>query len=277
MEHLVPAGQLDRYRSYFPGPHLELVQVSIAAGNTAGHLWIVPQIGGSSLLLLWDKGNNALYLAGDVQAPSSLGHLAAIVATDLRAQMLAMGRRQFKARALSASLEHALPQVFADIALCEYPELFYIYDTARTLTHVVPPRLPEVSIVPITHDLLAQSDLAGSGDVRAEIRWMWPSEDRFFTDGFGTLAITDRQIICWCTSEYVSPRLCGIGIATLPPYERHGVATATATRFVQEAQRRGLTVCWECGRENQGSVRVAEKVGFVRWAEEQYWIGSFSE
>lgn len=104
---------------------------------------------------------------------------------------------------------------------------------------------------------------------------MWPSEERFYEHGFGIVAVLDGEIICWCTAEYVSPTRCGIGIATSPRYERRGIATAAASHFVREARQRGVTAYWECDVTNRGSVRVAEKVGFVRESEETYWIGSF--
>jgi GNAT superfamily N-acetyltransferase len=275
MEHLALTEQLEDYEGYFPGAHLELVRASITAGNTAAHLWIVSQVDGAPLLLLWDKGNNVFYLAGECQASLPYPQLAAIVTTQIRPQALAEGKPHFKVRALSAPLEQALSYIFCDVTLHQYPMLFYVHDTEPPRPKIAPPTLADVRIISLTREVLRQRGLAHSDDVRAEIRWMWPSEDRFFTHGFGTLAIMHDQIICWCTAEYVSPQFCGIGIATLPPFERRGVATATAAHFVQQARQRGLTACWECGRDNHGSVRVAEKLGFVRQAEERYWIGSF--
>jgi len=126
--------------------------------------------------------------------------------------------------------------------------------------------------VPIDRDLLARGDLANREQVGAEIRWMWPSEERFAAHGFGYAAVAQERVICWCTAEYVSARRCGIGIETVPEYERRGVATATAARFVAEAVGRGLTPYWECRRENIGSIRVAEKLGFELLGEERCWI-----
>jgi len=99
-------------------------------------------------------------------------------------------------------------------------------------------------------------------------------EERFITQGFGYAAVVQERVICWCTAEYVSAQRCGIGIETVPEYERRGVATATAARFVADAIGRGLTPYWECRRENIGSIRVAEKLGFERLSEERFWIAS---
>ncbi|MFP3897146.1 MAG: GNAT family N-acetyltransferase, partial [Anaerolineales bacterium] len=107
------------------------------------------------------------------------------------------------------------------------------------------------------------------------IRWMWPSEERFRQRGFGYVAVVDEAVICWCTAEYVSCRTCGVGIEVTRGYRNRGVGTATATRFVQEALRRGIMPHWECDAENPASMRVAKKVGFEKLEETLLWRGTF--
>jgi RimJ/RimL family protein N-acetyltransferase len=137
--------------------------------------------------------------------------------------------------------------------------------------------VPNIAFLPIALGTLQSGTLAYSDNVLREIRSMWPSEERFRDRGFGIVAVLDGEIICWCTAEYVSPERCGTGIETSPRFEGRGVATATASRFVHLARERAITPCWECDSSNYGSIRVAEKVGFVRQAEETYWIGAFDQ
>lgn len=275
MARLVPIQYLARSRERFAGPHLSIVLGSILAGNTGGQLWEVPRPGALPLLLLWDKGNNVLYIAGDEAAPEQVKELADVVARHVRPEACAEGASYFKTRPLSGPLEAALPQIFPDIALRPYPTLFYTYESA-TPPVVARPAAAGLVVVPIDRAVLLRAGLANSDKVRDEIRWMWPSEEAFHERGFGTLAVIEGQIVCWCTAEYVGPTHCGIGISTVPAYERQGVATATAAAFVEEARQRGLIPCWECGSANAASVRVAEKLGFVRRVEERYWLGSFA-
>ncbi len=275
MEHPPLAQQLDRYCSHFVGPHLGLVLASMIAGNTAGHLWEIPEQDASPLLLLWDRGNNVFYLAGDAHAQSALSALTSLVDQRLRPQALAAGASRFKVRALTPRLEQALPDIFPGIPLHASQALFSVHNGGSRLP-IAPPAVPGVVLVPITSDILRRDSYAYIDQVRDEIGGMWPSEDRFYQYGFGTLAILDGEIICWCTAEYVSSTYCGIGIATSPRYEGRGVATATAAHFLQQARERGVTPCLECALANHASVRVAEKVGFVCQAEETYWIGEFA-
>ena len=274
MEQLPLAQQLDRYRSSFVGPQLDLVLASMIAGNTAGQLWEIPEQGASPLLLLWDQGNNVFYLAGDAHTQAALSAFTSLMDQRLRPQALAAGSSRFKVRALTPWLEEALPHVLPGIPLHASPALFSVHE-AGSRPPIAPPAVPNMALVPITADILRSDSYAYIDQVRDEIRGMWPSEERFDQHGFGSLAILDDEIICWCTAEYASPTHCGIGIATSPRYEGRGLATATAAHFVQQARERGITPCWECALANQASVRVAEKVGFVRQAEEAYWIGEF--
>ncbi|HLJ67074.1 MAG TPA: GNAT family N-acetyltransferase [Chloroflexota bacterium] len=272
MEHELPAAQVDRFRHFFPGAHLELVLDSITTGNTGARLWEIQQEGAPSLFLLWDQGNDVFYLAGESRHQSTLASLTRFVAEQLKPQARTAGVSRFKARALSTLLHDAVPDIFSGTPLHAAPTFFYIHDTARP-TSAHPVTLAHCEIVPITPAALEPGALRYSEHVREEIGAMWPSEDRFHEYGFGKLAVRDGEILCWCTAEYLSPARCGIGIATAPQFERRGIATATAARFVEEAQARGITPCWECARDNLPSVRVAEKVGFVREAEEEYWVG----
>jgi GNAT superfamily N-acetyltransferase len=276
MAHRHLTEHLDRYRNYFPGPHLDLVLDSMSAGNTLGEFWSVPQEPAPPLLLLWDRGNNVLYLAGDVHEESSLRSLAEVITTEVRPAALTKGAARFKTRPLSASLEQSLPSLFPDVVLRSTSVLFFTHDFSRHIP-AAPAGVADVTVVPITPDVLHSGGLAYSAHVLNEIRSMWPAEERFYEAGFGTLAVREDEIICWCTAEYVSRNRCGIGIETSPRYERRGVATATAGRFVEVARERSITPCWECNAANMGSIRVAEKVGFARQTEEVYWVGSFDE
>lgn len=252
-----------------------MVVDSMLAGNTAGQLWNV-QTKSAPLLVLWDRGNEVFYLAGDAATDLSIEALRATVAEELLPRAQANGVHRVKVRVLSPSLEENLPRIFPGIPLRPTITRFSVHD-ALLPTSIRRPRLPDIRFLAITSGLLMNDGLTHMDSVREEIRGMWPSEDRFNTHGFGTLAILDNEVICWCTAEYLGPTHCGIGIATDTRYQCRGVATATAAYFVQEARARGLVPCWECDAANVASVRVAEKAGFVWKAEERYWIGAMTD
>jgi RimJ/RimL family protein N-acetyltransferase len=272
----IPQARIPAYAAWFPGPHLELVMASIAAGNSAAQLWEAEQAGQPAVALLWDKGNNVFYFSGNHTGPATQRAFGDLIAADIRPRALAERSRYFKAHAISPALEDALVSLFKGIRLHDMPTLFYGFTQPRP-AHVASPSVEGIRFMPIDRAFLAAEQLQHIERVRAEIRWMWRSEERFCEYGLGYAAVVQDQVVCWCTAEYLSAERCGIGIETIRAYERRGVATATAARFVQLCLDRGVAPFWECRANNAGSIRVAEKVGFTRLAEERYWVGEFGD
>jgi len=271
MVHEIALAQSNTLADYLHGPHIELVIQAALAGNSPAQLWEIQQPGGPALIVFWDQGNNVLYLHGEPIGEAAQGELAALIHTGIRPRSIQRGRPYFKVRALTPSIEALLEPLFHGIALHELPTLLY------TLTSALPaPAVEGIQLLPIDRALLSNPALANTEQIRAEIQGMWPAEDRFYTQGLGWAAAADSQLVCWCTAEYLSAARCGIGIATVPAFERRGIATATAGQFVREALQRGLASHWECRADNIGSVRVAEKLGFTLIAQERYWAGRWA-
>jgi GNAT superfamily N-acetyltransferase len=271
----LPLERLRSLASAFPGPHLRLVLASILAGNTAGQLWQATQAPEAPALLLWDQGNNVFYFAGDASAAAQQ-ELAQLIASQLGLRARAERSLYFKARALTPGFEACLGALFGAVALREMPGLFYGVATPQPPAAATP-AIPGIEFAPIDQALLADARRDPAARVRAEIRAMWGAEARFFERGFGYAALAGGEIICWCTAEYVSADRCGIGIETVAEYQRRGVATATAARFLRMALERGIQPFWECRADNRGSQRVAEKLGLELLASERYWVGMFGE
>lgn len=272
----IPLTRIPAYAAWFPGPHLELVMASIGAGNSAAQLWKAEQPAEATLAMLWDKGNNVFYFSGDHIGPATQQALAELIVADIRPRALAERSRYFKAHVISPALEDALVGLFKGITLHEMPTLFFGFMQPRPVL-IAAPSVEGIWFLPIDRAFLAAEQFENIERVRAEIRWMWRSEDRFCEYGLGYAAVVQNQVVCWCTAEYLSAERCGIGIETVQAYERRGVATATAAQFVQLCLDRGVAPFWECRANNVGSIRVAEKVGFTQLAEERYWVGEFGD
>lgn len=260
--------QLAAERARFADEHAQLAVESIVAGHTGGRLWRA-----GAALLLWDQGNNVLYLAGQ-PAPESAGALAELIAAQIGPAALALGRAYFKVRALEPGFEPALPALFGGCELRELHSRFYRYERALEPA-VAQPSVAGLRLLPIDRALLADAAIGNREPLRDEIAAMWPSLERFYAHGFGSAALVGQQLACWCTAEYVGPASCGIGIATEPAHQGQGIATATAAHLLGQCLARGLAAHWECGSWNAPSIRVAEKLGFTLLATEQAWVGAF--
>lgn len=267
----LPPARLGEFASDFHGPQIEMVTASVLAANTAARLWVASAPGVA--VLLWDKGNNVFYFAGQAWTMNTQAAFADLIRARIRGQARAEGRAHFSACSLTPALGSALASLFGDIALHPVQKRFYRFDGEPA--PAPPSRVDGLRLVLIDAAVFNDPALENMEPVRAEVRWMWPSEARFLERGLGVAALVDRRVIAWCTAEYVSRRMCGIGIATDPAYERRGVATALALFFVAECRRRGITPHWECAARNTASVRVAEKAGFTLVDEMTVWAGEF--
>mgnify|MGYP006300218711 CR=1 FL=1 len=267
-------GEIGAYAPSFADAQLQIVLASVTEGNTAARLWALSRPDKKLLVLLWDKGNNVFYLFGAPPGDEILRDLRELINSEIREKAIAEGMAHFGVRTLSPSLTEVAPRIFHKETLHQRTHLFYGFPRAHPKEESIP-TVEGVTFIPIDDALLERDDLANLQRVRGEIRWMWPSEERFCERGFGYAAVVTGSLICWCTAEYVSRRACGVGIETARGYRNRGVGTATAARFVQEALRRGITPHWECDAKNGASVRVAEKVGFEKLEEAVLWRGTF--
>lgn len=267
--------QIEAYQDYFSGPLATWAIASVAAGNTAGCLWLAEGNGPEPTLLLCDQGNNVFYLAGAAPAPATRDILTRLIAEELRPAAVAQGLARFKVRALAPALEELVSGLFAGADLHAAASAVYLFE-ASPPSAVPMPALPGFQLLPIDQALLGHAGLEGCREVLEEIRWMWPDPDRFYREGFGVAACVPGAVVGWCTAEYVSPGRCGVGIATVPAFEGQSVATAMAAHFVALCHNRGIVPLWETATANLGSRRVAEKVGFTLAAESESWIGTFT-
>ncbi len=184
------------------------------------------------------------------------------------------GYAYFKVKTLSSSLENSITDIFQNIPLHKTDKLFYTFRT-KMVKAIPHPRLEGIQYHPIDADILEEGRFENNHYVKSEIEWMWPSLERFLEKGFGTAAVIDARIICWCTAEYVSKSKCGIGIEVIDEFQNKGIATATAAHFLEHCLNQNIVAHWECDKDNIGSVRVAEKVGFEKTEETVFWSGQF--
>lgn len=251
-----------------------MVLASVVEGNTEAQLWYTSQPDDHAVCLLWDKGNNVFYVSGQLGLPETIKDLSSLINTDVKERAIKERLSYFKVKTLSPSLENAVTDIFQNIPLHKTNKLFYTF-RAKKVKAIPNPRLAGVQYHLIDADFLKEGRFENNHSVKSEIEWMWPSLERFLQKGFGTVAVIDAKIICWCTAEYVSKNKCGIGIEVIDEFQNQGIATATAAHFLEHCLNQNMIAHWECDKDNIGSVRVAEKVGFEKTEEAVFWRGQF--
>ena len=138
------------------------------------------------------------------------------------------------------------------------------------------PTLPDgFSLHHVTPEFLA-SDIGGLETLKEEIHSERTSLEDFFENGFGLCPVYENQIAGWCLSEYNTGDRCEIGIATLEPHQRKGIATIHTKTFLIEAEQRGYHhIGWKCWERNEASVATARKAGFSLVQQEQAMVAIF--
>ena len=93
----------------------------------------------------------------------------------------------------------------------------------------------------------------------------WKSENDFLVNGFGFVLNNEIGMpVSICYSACIADAVAEIDVATLPEYQRKGLAKFVVTAFVQYCIENGLTASWDCFEDNYRSLRIAEQTGFKR-------------
>lgn len=114
--------------------------------------------------------------------------------------------------------------------------------------------------------LLADERVAGLAALREEMCSERTSVEDFLAHSFGLCPVhEDGALAGWCLSEYNTGDRCEVGIASLPPYQRLGLATAMGMAFVDLAAARGVArIGWHCHAGNAASIATARRIGFEK-------------
>lgn len=270
MIQLLPAGQTERIRPLFQGPHLGLIIDAVIAGNSPSTIWVDNDSEPASAII-WD-GMYSYYLAGTAKNDEFNYQAARLIGAEWVPDAAARGLRVLKVYDASGDWASRIPDLFRNVALSIMARVFFAF--SRPGVAHWKSRVPAgFQLSRLDEAILADRHLENVDAVAAEIRSGWPSLERFLSNGFGVCLLHGDAIICWCTAEYVSAGKCGIGIETLEAYMGRGFATLTANAFVELALSRGIRPHWDSWKANQPSIAVAEKVGFEKLAEYEIFLG----
>lgn len=117
-------------------------------------------------------------------------------------------------------------------------------------------------IIPVNADLI-NSAFPGREDLLEEMCSERESVEAFLEKSFGVAAFKEDALAGWCLSEYNHEGQCEVGIATMPPHRRIGLAKAMTAVFSNQAFEKGITkILWQCFESNLPSWRTALSAGF---------------
>lgn len=237
-------------RHLFVAEHVAFVLDAIVAGTTSARVWADDRLAPSTAMV-WD-GTHCLYLAGAFDRPQ--------VWRELFEREIASTRPGL----LKAYVTEAVART---IFSADQPERHerVLYQATGPATPGWAERVPAGFRISAIDDQFATLGALTNFDaVVAEIESCWRSVEDFRRSGFGFAAHDAETIASWCTAEYVSEKRCGTGVETVAAYRGRGLATLTASAFLDHCFVRGTTAYWDAWTSNLPSIAVAEKVGFRR-------------
>lgn len=88
-------------------------------------------------------------------------------------------------------------------------------------------------------------------------------------------AVREAQLVSIAHTFARGERYVDIGVATLEPWRRQGLATAAAAQVAGAIQREGGIPVWSCGGHNVASLAIAARLGFHEVARRTYLVPEF--
>jgi GNAT superfamily N-acetyltransferase len=247
----------------------DLAVFAIAAGRAQGRVFVDDPRDPRLALVLPHWGR--LYVLGRANF-SAAAALRQLLDEELRPAAGRAGARGFTI-GYPPDFEPYLTAVLEGTPAVQAERQYYRWTSAQ----VPAPSLPEgFTLAPADGDLLADDGLANLQILRDEMASERASVDDFLAHSFGIAALHNRQLAGFCLSEYNVDGRCEVGIATLEPFQRRGLATAMGRAFLAMAQTSGIQeVGWHCWKQNVPSAAAAHRIGLQHVADYRVFFGSY--
>lgn len=243
----------------FDLPHLGFVVDAMCAGNSPARIWVDDLVRPHSAFI-WDT-THSLYFGGEAENAEFNAALREFLAEKLLPEAKTRQLGIFKLYTTSDEWAKQLPILFGRDDLPARERTHHRLDRIGGVQNA--PTAPGgFQVLPIKRELLVESRYKNANRVLEEIESCWNALELFWQNGFGFCVVSDAdEIACWCTAEYVSDHVCGVGIETVEKFQRRGLATCAARAFAQHCTTHGWTAHWDAWSSNLPSVKAGENAG----------------
>lgn len=237
-----------------------LVVDSIIDGNTPA--WVfTDRAPAPRTALLWNM-QDALLLAGEAENSGLNADLAEIIAERIIPHATGRGIPELSLHYTPEDWEQHIHTVLPGLDAAMAARRYYRFGKLDPDWRKRIP--PGCEIRRIDDRLLKDQRLANSSHVAGWVHSFWRTEMDFLKTGFGYCLVVGAEIASWCLTVYVSASAYELGLATVSTHRRQGFASLAAQACVEHCLSIGGAPHWHCWEENIGSIKVAERVGFVK-------------
>lgn len=229
-----------------------LIIPAVLNGSSPGHIYVDNTQQPTAALIDSAEGH---YLIGQPTQPAFIGQVRDYFA----ATIFASGHHNLYLIATPAWHPH-LTELVPHHTLHAEPRRRY---SCTAINPDLAPLPQGYQIANIDANLLQRGDLQLPDHIRSWIHSNWGTEEAYLQRGFGCCILHQNEVVSWSLADCVVAERCEIGIHTAPHYRKRGLGVQTAAASVHFALTHGIKeVGWHCNDTNEGSWRIAERVGF---------------
>jgi RimJ/RimL family protein N-acetyltransferase len=103
-------------------------------------------------------------------------------------------------------------------------------------------------------------------------RFFWRDADHFIREGAGYTMVVDGEPVSTAFSAFTAPGILEFGIETAEGHRGKGYAEHVCHALMRHCLERGLEPVWACREDNAGSMRLAQRLGFVPTIRVPYYL-----
>ena len=267
----VEEGEFGKAAQIFEGLNYNLQIAATIEGKFPGRIY-VDDVGNPETTLLWDTASK-LFLAGCDENYDFNGALARLISEKVSAEARERGIRGFVLHYHPDAWESRLSGILEKASAKRCLRRHYVSDKNVLRGSLEEPS--NLSIARVDERLLLNGGLNNVEKMIKEIQLMWGSREKFLAEGFGFCALHEDTVACWCLSEFNHGHRCEVGIETIEGYRNRGIATLTASAFLEHCNRKDLTLGWHCWEDNLPSIALAERLGLKMERSYPVYAGRF--
>lgn len=96
------------------------------------------------------------------------------------------------------------------------------------------------------------------------------SAENILRHTLGVYILYDDRIVCEASTGAATHGLIEIGVGTAESHRQRGLAYLACKQLIGQCEAEGLSVWWDCAKQNLPSVKLAHKLGFHSEREYRY-------
>ncbi|NEN86452.1 GNAT family N-acetyltransferase [Paenibacillus elgii] len=234
--------------------------MSIVAGNNKGKIF-VDDSEHPRTAMIWAIASIAFF-AGDCRNSEFTAHLNSYMGRKIKQDSLdIIGGTWFTIAVGDEAWDKALNEALTDYELVEGEDLEFDFAADRYSMLRQAQAESRIQVTPLDAELLNDPE---NDFVLEDLNEFWNSPGDFMDKGFGYCVLKDGIVQSVCFSGYVYGNGHDLVVRTYEEEERQkGLGAAVTFAYLDHCVRSGLVPHWTTDEENEASIALANKCGFV--------------